>query len=241
MSIVRTPIAQPAQASLEEALHLDEEGRGIHKLDAACCPKYIQAVPKTERADQDGGSSSSIEASIKTCCDNVQKRLQKEFDKNLDIFDRYVKMNVAAVAEAVASGPGAAEATVEALTGGGTGGRGNGAAGGWGARDAGAGLQAPTTADAGASAGASGGGGEGTKGVGGEGASGSSSEKRGRRAAGDADAWALDGEEAGPPKRLEEEEALDAEIQQLRKRRREVCGHLEDVDLGGHRGRGTGR
>lgn len=41
-------------------------------------------------------------------------------------------------------------------------------------------------------------------------------------AKGGADTCFLDVDEATPPKRLEEEEALDAEMQQLRKRRREV-------------------
>ncbi|CAM9393755.1 unnamed protein product [Scytosiphon promiscuus] len=187
--------------------------------------ELLEAVPKTEGADRDGGAGrrSSIEASIKTCCDNVQKRLQKEFDKNLDIFDRYVKMNVAAVADAVASGPAATEATVAALAGVKSGDRGNGVApaGVRGTRDEGAGLTAPTTADAGTGGGARGGGSDGTTVVEGGGSSVPPSEKGRRPAAREANAWALDEEDLTPPKRLEEEEALDAEIQQLRKRRRE--------------------
>ena len=152
----------------------------------------------------------------------MQKVLQKEFDRNIDIFDRYVKKNVAAVAAAtVSAGPSSADGAAAAAAA--AGGRVNNgaaapAAGGWGAT-AGAGLAraaAPAPA-AGASGGGSGGGGEEA------GRLVASSAKGGAaRGADGADAWALDVEESAPPKRLEEEEALDAEIQHLRKRRREV-------------------
>lgn len=180
-----------------------------------------QAAPKAGGADQGGGGSSGgVEASIKTCCDNVQKRIQKEFDRNIDILDRYIKKNVAAVAAPLSLGVGAAaavaaEAAAATTATAAAGGVNNGAApaaGGWSAR-AGAGA---VVAAAGAAAPAAGGG-----------AGGEEWENRGASSAkgeANSDSWLFDVDEATPPKRLEEEEALDAEIQQLRKRRREVGG-----------------
>jgi len=172
-----------------------------------------QSVPAS-RADRGG-----VEAAIKTSCDHVQKVLQKEFDRNIDIFDRYVKKNVAAVAAGtISAGPNSAgtAAAGEAAAAGGSVNNGAAApaAGGWGARAGSelAGAAAPVLAA-----------GAGTGGGGDGGYSAASSAKGGAaRGADGADAWALDVEESAPPKRLEEEEALDAEIQQLRKRRREV-------------------
>lgn len=143
--------------------------------------------------------------------------LQKEFDRNIDIFDRYVKKNVAAVAAAtIPARPDSAGTAAAAAAGGWVN---NGAvapaACGRGARAASelAGATAPAPA-----AGARAGGGSGD-----EGYLAASSAKGGAAQGTDgADAWALDVEESAPPKRLEEEEALDAEIQQLRKRRRKV-------------------
>eukprot|EP00903_Cladosiphon_okamuranus_P008052 g7766.t1 len=153
----------------------------------------LKAAPQTGGADQGGGSSSSsIEASIKICCDNVQKRIQKDLDRNIDILDRYIKKNAAALASGNPSSArvGAAGEAVRAVVN-------NGAA--------------PTVGGSNAKTGAGAGGGAGAVAA----AGGASSAKGG------ADAWLLDVDEATPPKRLEEEEALDAEIQQLRKRRRE--------------------
>eukprot|EP00752_Nemacystus_decipiens_P001842 g1776.t1 len=149
--------------------------------------ELIEAAPKTGGADQGGGSSSSssssnIEANIKTCCDNVQKRIQKRFDWNIDLVDRYVKRNVEKAKEKTAAARGGD--SIRAAP----------AAGGWRAR-VGAGA-----ADAGRTVG--------------ENLGGASSAKV------RADAWLPDVDETSPPKRLEEEEALDAEMQQLRKRRR---------------------
>lgn len=165
-----------------------------------------------------------MEAStIKTCCDNVQKRLQKEFDRNIDIFDRYIKKNVAAVtATSTSFEPSPAATAAGAVAGAGAmGGEGSNGAGGGG----GGGGSGATAALVPAAGSGSGGGGDGGD-VGGGALSvvtASPSEKRG--AARSTDGWALDGvDEATPPKRLKEEEDLDAEIQKLRTRRREVGG-----------------
>ncbi|CAB1114569.1 unnamed protein product [Ectocarpus sp. CCAP 1310/34] len=196
--------------------------------------ELIQAAAKVKGADQGGGGGGGggggdIEATIKTCCDNVQTRIQQEFDRNIDILDRYIKKNVAAVAASVPFGPGATEAPAVAAAGE-DGRSGNGAApaaGGWGAGAAVTGAVAPAAAAAaapGAAAPGAGdaqersGGGGGGGGVGG-GSSVAPSAKGG--AVLGVDAWASEVEEGTPPKRLEEEEALDAEIQHLRKRRRQ--------------------
>lgn len=152
-----------------------------------------QAAPKAAEAqgataDQ---SNSSFEKTVKTCCDNVQKRLQKEFDRNLDIFDRYVKKNVSAATSAAGARrepTGSAAAVTTAGNGGAIGG---GAVAEVGAAVAGGGRESTPL----------------------------SASKPGR---GVREGWTFEVEEGSAPKRLEEEEALDADIKRLRKRRREV-------------------
>ncbi|CAM9403282.1 unnamed protein product [Ectocarpus sp. 4 AP-2014] len=191
--------------------------------------KLIQAAAKAKGADQGGsgggggGDGSDIEATIKTCCDNVQTRIQQEFDRNIDILDRYIKKNVAAVAASVPFGPGATEATAVAAAGedGWSGNDEAPSAGGWGEGAAATGVLAPAVAAAAAAAAAPAAGGaqERSGGGGGGGVGGGSSVAS--SAKGGAVAWASEVEEGTPPKRLEEEKALDAEIQHLRKRRRQ--------------------
>ncbi|CAM9504065.1 unnamed protein product, partial [Discosporangium mesarthrocarpum] len=40
------------------------------------------------------GANVSLEVTIHSCCDNIQKQVQEEFDKNLDIFDRFFKKRI---------------------------------------------------------------------------------------------------------------------------------------------------
>ncbi|CAN0551642.1 unnamed protein product, partial [Ectocarpus sp. 12 AP-2014] len=122
--------------------------------------ELIQAAAKVKGADQGGdgggggGGGGDIEATIKTCCDNVQTRIQQEFDRNIDILDRYIKKNVAAVATAVPFGPGATEPPAVAAAGedGRSGNDAAPAAGGWGAGAAATGAIAPAAAAAAAAA-----------------------------------------------------------------------------------------
>lgn len=167
---------------------------------------HKQAAPKAG-AGAGAADHSSVEDAVKVCCDNVQKRLQKEFDRNLDIFDRYVKKNVSA-ALTTAAGASSADrrrlSTVgaAALLGRREGASPDGSAGGAGgsaAEGAGAGAGATIAED---------------------GARGGSSTTGG----GGLEVWGFEVEKGSAPKRLEEETALDAEIQHLRKRRREVGG-----------------
>ncbi|CAM9142558.1 unnamed protein product [Ectocarpus fasciculatus] len=193
--------------------------------------ELIQAAAKVKGADQGGGGGGGggggdMEATIKTCCDNVQTRIQQEFDRNIDILDRYIKKNVAAVAASVPFGPGATEAPAVAAAeeDGRTGNDAAPAAGGWGAGTAATGAISPAAAVAAATPGEGGaqersGGPGGGGGVGG--GSSAASSAQGGAVLGVDTPWATEVEEGAPPKRLEEEEVLDAEIQQLRKRRRE--------------------
>ena len=71
-------------------------GNSTSVVSHASTPHNPQAVPKVGEGAAGGATTASNEETVKTCCDNVQKHLQKEFDRNLDIFDRYVKKNVSA-------------------------------------------------------------------------------------------------------------------------------------------------
>ena len=161
-----------------------------------------QAVPKAAGAGDaaDGGNSGedrSVEEAIKTCCDTMQNSLQREFDRNLDLFDFCVKK---AVSGATASAREAAAESASAAMGAAPGNKG----------------VSPSDNSAGVTLGATNASREGVRdSTGGD----PTSCKRG----GSRDEWRdSEMEEGAVPKRLEDEKALDAEIHRLRKRRREV-------------------
>eukprot|EP00904_Undaria_pinnatifida_P009683 jgi/Undpi1/5845/HiC_scaffold_2.g01119.m1 len=158
-----------------------------------------EAARKVGAGAVSGATTDSIGTTVKTCCDNVQKRLQKEFDRNLDIFDRYVKKNVSAAKTMAAASSSPRGAAAAGDGGGHTGGASSGGKAGAGA-GAGAGQVATTPTD---------------------GVAGKDRLTSSETGAEGQDAWILEVSEETPPKRLEEEEELDAEIQHLRKRRRQ--------------------
>lgn len=117
----------------------------------------------------------------------MQQRHQREFDRNLDIFDRYVKKNLKAVM------PDRKRPNAGAASGKEVKPRGDVKAG---VPEAG-GRKAAAAADEGRS--------KGTRGD-----------------EGDDKAWEFEVDEKAPPKRVEDERRLDAELQRLRVRQREV-------------------
>lgn len=128
------------------------------------------------------GAEKGLEEEIKTACDMVQQRHQREFDRNLDIFDRYVKKNLKAAMPDHAKWTGVRPTRSDRERSHGT------------EPDSTAGRQnTPAAAD----------------------------DTDPTRSDGVA-TWGFELDEAAPPKRVEDERALDAELQRLRKRRREV-------------------
>lgn len=154
---------------------------------------------KAGGASRGGGSESScsVEEAIKICCDHVQKKIQKVFDKNLDLFDRYVKKH--ASREVKSTRAVGANTSAEMESGGKRGGSSCESSAG------GTGAESPSTSRAGARD---------------RNGAISVSIKKARSQ----EWWDFEVEEGVAPKRLEEEIALDAEIQRLRKRRQEVRG-----------------
>lgn len=65
-----------------------------------------------------------MEDKIKTCCDSVQEKIQRRLDRNLDIFDRFVKKNISVARGALDSAD-----TPSSAMDSGTGGSGSGSAG----------------------------------------------------------------------------------------------------------------
>lgn len=181
-----------------------------HHLAVCSSQAALQArVGTSKEREGDSNNNSGIESTVKTCCDNVQKHLQKEFDRNLDIFDRYVKKNVSAATKAQAksnSKPAGASATVVAGAastdvGGETGMRARASV----ASDGGVSKSGSRVVESGEGVGD-------TKGAGGSGSE-----------------WGFEVDEGAPPKRLQEEQELDVEIQRLRKRRREVGSWVAEI------------
>lgn len=160
---------------------------------------HKQAAPKE---GTDAAGQSSVEDVVKVCCDNFQKRLQKEFDRNLDILDRYFKKNVSA---ALTTAAGASSADGRRLST-------AGAAAELGRREG-----ASPVGNMGGAAGAGAGARAGAMMAEGGARGGNSMAGRG-----DVEVWGFEVEEGSAPKRLEEETALDAEVEHVRKRRREV-------------------
>lgn len=150
---------------------------------------------KAGGAPGEGSSENScnVEESIKICCDHVQKKIQKVFDKNLDLFDRYVKKHASRGGKSTRAV--GANTAAEMEPGGKRGGRSCESSAGE--------TESPSTSRAGT---------RNSNGVM------SASIKKAR-----SQEWReFKVDEGAAPRRLEEEIALDAEIQRLRKRRQEV-------------------
>ncbi|CAM9511583.1 unnamed protein product [Sphacelaria rigidula] len=79
---------------------------------------------KVRASGVDIEQQQDMEDKIKTCCDSVQEKIQRRLDRNLDIFDRFVKKNISVARGALDSAD-----TPSSAMDSGTGGSGSGSAG----------------------------------------------------------------------------------------------------------------